>query len=46
MLLGIASFVYNGEVNLFAIGFFLAGVATTLTGLMSRSQGESRRSRQ
>jgi hypothetical protein len=45
MVLSIALSVYNRQIGLFGIVFFLFGVAAILTGLMSHSQKRSQRSK-
>ena len=45
MVLSIVLSVYDRQVGLFGIVFFLFGVAAILTGLMSRSQKKSQHSK-
>lgn len=44
-LLGIGLSAYHRQIGLFDIVFFLFGVAAILTGLLSRSQSRSHRSK-
>ena len=45
IMISLALVVHHRQVNLFAVGFFLAGAVTIFTGLTSRSQGRGGRSR-